>query len=482
MNRAIKTTLLSIALSYAFTGHAADVKVITTTDDRRLDLAEEWIDFNHKSTPRSSVISIFPEERLQEIDGFGAAITGSTCYNLMHMSPSDRKAFLTQTFSESEGYGFSYCRISIGCSDFSLSEYTCCDTPGIENFALTSEETDLVIPVLNEILEINPNVKIMGSPWTPPRWMKVSLPDHITPHDKWTAGFVNPNFYADYASYFVKWIEAFGREGIKIYAITPQNEPLNPGNSASCLMPWEQQRDFIKTALGPALKKAGLDDVKIYAFDHNYNYDNIREASGYPTKIYADADAAKYIAGAAYHNYGGNKDELNTVHYANPDKELVFSETSIGTWNDGKNLSKRLIDDMNEVALGTVNRWCRGVMVWNLMLDADRGPNRTGGCQTCYGAVDIDKDYATITRNSHYYIIAHMSSVVKPGAVRIASEGASTKGITYSAFQNADGSYALVACNPLREAIEITVKDDAHQFTHSIPARSVASFSWNAKH
>ncbi len=231
-----------------------DVRVITTTANRSLDLAESTLSFSKSDNMSPSTIRLNPTEEFQTMDGFGVAITGSTCYNLMKMKPADRKAFLELTFSPENGYGFSYCRVAIGCSDFSLSEYTCCDKEGVENFALTDEENNYVIPILKEILAINPTMKIMGTPWTAPRWMKVENLDNLKPKNSWTSGQLNPKYYQDYAEYFVKWIKAFEKEGIKIYSVTPQNEPLNHGNSASMYMPWTQERDFVKTALGPAFK------------------------------------------------------------------------------------------------------------------------------------------------------------------------------------------------------------------------------------
>lgn len=454
-----------------------DVRVITTTGDRSRDLAESWIEFSKKSNMSPWTITLLPDETFQTMEGFGAAITGSTCYNLMKMAPADRKEFLDTTFSPDKGYGFSYVRVAIGCSDFSLSEFTCCDKEGIENFALTSEDTDYVIPILKEILAINPDLKIMGTPWTPPRWMKVNNLTELKPWNKWTSGQLNPKYYADYGEYFVKWIKAFQDNGIKIYSVTPQNEPLNRGNSASMYMGWEEERDFVKNGLGPALKKAGL-DTKVFAFDHNYNYDNIASQQGYPTKIYADAEARSYLTGAAYHNYGGSNSELTVVHNATPGMDLVFTETSIGTWNDGRNLQKRLIDDMEQVALGTVNKWCKGVIVWNLMLDDERGPYRPGGCSTCYGAVDLNRDNTTMVRNSHYYIIAHMSSVVKPDAVRIGTKGFTATGLTYSAFKNPDGSYAVVFSNSGSQDIRPVIADGTHHFSVTIPANSAVSITW----
>jgi glucosylceramidase len=459
-------------------GIKGDVKLYVTTNTRSLDFALQKVDFNEKVNMSPATIILNPAKRFQGMDGFGAAITGSTCFNLLRMAQADRTKFLKETFSPAEGMGYSYIRISIGCSDFSLSEYTCCDTPGIENFALQNEENNYVIPVLKEILAINPNIKILGSPWTPPRWMKVDNLTALQPYNSWTSGHLNPTYYQDYATYFVKWIQAMKANGINIDAVTPQNEPLNRGNSASLFMGWDEQRNFVKTALGPKLKEAGM-SVKIYLFDHNYNYDNIVDQKDYVTKIYDDSEATSYVSGAAYHNYGGNRSELNNVHDKYPNKELIFTETSIGTWNDGKNLGTRLMEDMEEVALGTVNNWCRAVIVWNLMLDTQRGPNRDGGCQTCYGAVDIDiADYKTITRNSHYYIIGHLSSVVKPGATRIAATGYAAAGLTYTAFENTDGTYALVLLNNANENRKITISDGTNNFTYEVPGKSVVSYLW----
>ncbi|CEA15100.1 glucosylceramidase precursor [Fermentimonas caenicola] len=456
-----------------------DVTIYVTTNNRSQDFKKQAADFSSKSNMSPTTIKLNPAERFQTMDGFGAAITGSTAFNLMKMTKENRTKFLKETFSPTEGMGQSYVRISIGCSDFSLSEYSLCDTPGIENFGLTSEETDYVIPVLKEILAINPDLKIMGSPWTPPQWMKVNNLTDLQPFNSWTSGQLNPAYYDDYATYFVKWIQAMNQNGIKIYSVTPQNEPLNRGNSASLYMGWEEQFEFVQNHLVPQFKAASL-STKIYLFDHNYNYDNMADQNGYPMKIYDAGIDSEVVAGAAYHNYGGDKAELLKVQSRYPDRELVFTETSIGTWNDGRNLQVRLIDDMREVALGTVNNGCKAVIVWNLMLDTERGPNREGGCQTCYGAVDIDiSDFSTITRNSHYYIIGHLSSVVKPGAVRIGTTGFSDPGFIHSAFENTDGTYAVVLLNSTSASKSITLDDGKQHFTYEVPANSVISYKWN---
>lgn len=452
-----------------------DVTMYVTTSSRSYDLNRQAVGFNPKTSMSPSTITLSPTVSYQEMDGFGVAVTGSTCFNLMEMTQADRTAFLTETFSPDKGFGFSYVRISIGCSDFSLSEYTCCDEKGIEHFALQSEEKNYIIPILKEILAINPSLKIMGSPWTCPRWMKVKDLTNKEACDSWTGGRLNPDYYQDYATYFIKWIQAFANEGINIYSITPQNEPLNAGNSASLYMEWGEQKDFVKTALGPQLKAAGL-DTKIYAWDHNY------DGYSYALNIYgSDKGASDYFAGAAFHNYNGSSSVLDIVHRQYPAKELIFTEASIGEWNAGRDLNARLLADVEDLAFGAVRGWCRGVIVWNLMLDSDRGPNRGsyGGCPTCYGAVDINNtDYKTITRNSHYYMIAHLSSVVKPGAVRIGTTGYESNDIAYMAFKNTDNSYAFVIVNKQNEEKTVIVNDGKHNFNCKLPAKSVTSCLW----
>ncbi|MDR2824416.1 MAG: glucosylceramidase [Prevotellaceae bacterium] len=454
-----------------------DVSIYVTTTSRSSDLKLTKIDFSDQPFTLATTVKLKQSEKFQTIDGFGAAVTGSTCFNLLKMTAADRAAFLKQTYSDTEGFGISYIRISIGCSDFSLSEYTCWDNREA-GFALTNEETQYVIPVLKEILAINPNIKVIGSPWTCPRWMKVNNLNDLQPYNSWTSGQLNPAYYAEYGEYFVEWIRAFEAQGIKIYAVTPQNEPLNRGNSASLFMGWQEQRDFLNNGLVPKIKAAGL-TAKIYLFDHNYNYDNMGDQNDYPVKIYNSGVDAEVVVGAAYHNYGGNRSELNDIHSQAPTKELIFSEASIGTWNDGRDLEKSLLRDMEELGLGTVINWCKAVIVWNLMLDNDRAPNREGGCTICYGAVDIDNtNYKTITRNSHYYIIAHLASVVKPNATRIGVSGFQPAGVIMSAFENADGTYALVLLNKNESNQDLTIDDGVHHFSYTLPAKAVVSMKW----
>lgn len=448
---------------------------VTTADKTKLFFCDT-VAFG-KTASMSPYAVRFTDYTYQTIDGFGAAITGSTCYNLLKMSQSDRTSFLKNVFDPDVGLGVSLIRISIGGSDFSIERYTWCDTEGMENFAAPGIDTKYVIPVLKEIYAINPDVRIIGSPWTAPRWMKKDA-DDSGDHYSWTGGVLKPDCYQDYATYFVKWIQYMDGQGFNIYAVTPQNEPLNAGNSMSMLMYWDQERDFIKTALGPAFAKAGL-TTKILVFDHNYDYDGKSSQTDYPLNIYADADASKYVAGSAWHNYGGSVSELDHIVKEAPDKEIYFTEASIGTWN--YSFAGCLLNDMRDIFLGTLSRECKGVTLWNLMLDDNKGPytNASGSCTTCFGAVTIaSSDYGSVDYSSQYYDIAHCSKVIRPGAVRIGTKGYSANGITYQVYKNIDGSYGIVILNENSSSQQLVFISGSHSVSYIVPAKSIVSMKW----
>lgn len=479
MKKTILTTICVLLLA-ACGGGRVDVYTTTASGDRLFEHSEAELRPASEAAPSQYRLVLKPEERLQPVYGFGAAITGSTCYNLLKMTDDDRERLLQECFSP-ERMNFSFIRISIGASDFSLDEYTCCDREGIEFFELHEYDRRDLLPVLHRILEINPKVRIVGSPWSCPKWMKIGY-DNDEPLDSWTDGRLNPKYYADYAEYFVRWIGEMEAEGIPIYAVTVQNEPLNRGNSMSLYMGWEQQRDFIRDHLGPQLAANGI-GTKIWLFDHNYNYDDIPDQQDYPLHILADPEAAKYIAGTAWHNYGGRPSTLDGVREAWPDKEIFFTEASIGTWN--YDFGKCLVNDFASIFLGTLNRGGRGVTLWNLLLDDKGAPNRPKGCRTCYGAIEIPSDsysFGSLVRKSHYYDIAHCSKVADPDAVRIGAATNLPSGVEATAFANPDGSYAVAAVNSTEteHAVTVTVvSGSARGFDLVLPARSVVSARWS---
>ncbi|OHT13027.1 glucosylceramidase precursor [Tritrichomonas foetus] len=428
------------------------------------------------SSSSNPTIKIDAKTKYQSMEGFGTAITGSTVYNLMQMSEDVRNDILYRTFSQDQ-MGHSSIRISIGCSDFSIEDYTYCDTPGIENFDIHWIDRRDLLPILKQIKSINPDIKILASPWTAPRWMKVDAPWTMNEHYQWDGGRLNPNHYYDYAIYFVKYCQFMANEGIHIDYITIQNEPLNGFNSASLYMSWWECRDFIKQQLGPRFREYGV-DTKIVIYDHNFNYDGKSEEDAYPLHIYEDKEAAQYIDGSAWHAYGGEASELDRIHNARPDKNIYFTEMSIGDW--GYEFLSDLMWTMREVCLGTINRFSRSIIVWNLLLDDEHGPYRPGGCTNCFGAIDVSKsNMSDMKYNTHWYAISHLSKCVKNGAFRVRNEIGDQSGFYSSVFQNPDGSFALVAENDNDWGMDIVVDDGSQQYQINIPSHSVFSSRWH---
>lgn len=466
-----------------------DVTAYLTRSNATALFAKSTFAFNSSSQETQFKVTYDKDATGPQVEGFGLAITTATAYNLLRMNQENRTAFLTELFSKDKGAGSSLIRVSIGASDFCLKdEYTWCDTKGLENFAVHSEDLNYLFPVLREIYAINPDVKIIGSPWSCPKWMKGGGSWGYAGYDtatlekdypQWTSGRLKPSCYSDYAEYFVKWIQTMQAEGFKIHAITMQNEPLNNGNSMSMYMPWRDQRDFIKV-LGPAMEKAGLSDVKILLFDHNYNYDDKADQRNYPLNIYADAEAYKWADGSAWHNYGGNVSELDNIVATNPEKDIYFTEASIGEWN--YSFPNCLINDFSSIFLGTLSRGGKGVTLWNLMLDDKKGPYspHDGSCKTCFGGVTINSsDYKTITKNSHWYNVVHASSVVKPGAKRLeTTDSGFPSGFEYLMFLNTDGSIGVLLCNKNEANQQIIFSGDKASVKYIVPGKSIASLLW----
>lgn len=469
-----------------------DITTYITAANKSQFFVKSTGDFAKPGSMSPNQIHFSEDASSPEVEGFGLAITTATAYNLLKMSKEDRTAFLTELFSAEDGLGSSLIRVCIGASDFCLKdEYTWCDTEGLENFAAPAEDRTYLFPVLKEIYAINPDVKIIGSPWSCPRWMKGGGSwgyegyDEATlekSYPQWTSGRLKPSCYDDYAEYFVRWIKAMQAEGFRIHAITMQNEPLNHGNSMSMYMPWKDQLRFIKV-LGPAMESAGLGDVKILLFDHNYNYDNKLDQVNYPLNIYADSEAGKWAAGSAWHNYGGNVSELDNIRLANPGKDIYFTEASIGEWN--YSFDNCLLNDFSSIFLGTLSRRGKGVTLWNLMLDDNNGPYspHDGSCKTCYGGVTISSsDYRTITKNTHWYNVAHASAVIKPGAKKMKITGfEAPAGVEVLVFKNPDNTIGTLICN--KSASEQTLVYGAMNYTVNlkIPAKSIASAIWKNK-
>lgn len=407
-------------------------------------------------------ITVNPEITYQEIDGFGYTLTGGSALHINNMTPSSRNSLLNELFKwDRENIGVSYLRVSIGASDLDATPFSYNDLPTGETdvemtkFSIDKDKEHL-IPVLKEILTINPNIKIMGSPWSPPVWMKTNQNSK--------GGSLKSEYYDAYAKYLVKYIEAMAAEGITIDAITVQNEPLHPGNNPSLLMEAPDQAVFIKNHLGPAFENAGI-NTKIIIYDHN------ADRIDYPISILDDPEAKKYIDGSAFHLYGGDISALSNVHKQHPDKNLYFTEQWVGA---NSNFGDNLKCHTKELIVGATRNWCKTVLEWNLAADSNLEPHTDGGCTECLGALTIDGN--NVQRNVAYYIIAHASKFVRPGSQRISSNYSTE--LPNVAFKTPSGDMVVIVLNNTAIVKSFNIKTPGESISTSLDAGAVGTFVW----
>ena len=410
-----------------------------------------------------STISVNAQKTYQSIDGFGFTLTGGSAQLMMKMTPAARKALIKELFSfKGNNIGISYLRLSIGASDLNEFVFSYDDLPAgqtdpqLTKFDLGPDKKD-VVPILKEILAVNPAIKILGSPWSAPVWMKTTGDAR--------GGSLKPDCFDVYARYLVKYVQAMKAQGITIDAITVQNEPLHPGNNPSMLMLAPDQAQFVKANLGPAFKKAGV-KTKIIIYDHNC------DKPEYPISILNDAEAKKYISGSAFHLYAGKIEALSEVHNAHPDKAVYFTEQWMGT---PANFKRDIASHITRLTIGATRNWSRNVLEWNLAADPNSNPHTDrGGCSSCMGGITIDKD--EVIRNPAYYVVAHAAKFVRPGSVRIASN--LVAGLPNVAFKTPDNKVILIVINTTEDVKNFNIKTSKGIGAASLEGGSVATYVW----
>ena len=376
-------------------------------------------------------ISIDTREKFQTIDGFGFTLTGGSAQLIQQMPTKQQNALLQELFGKKDNsISISYLRISVGASDLSESVFSYNDLAKgetdtlIQQFNL-SRDTIHLVPLLKQILVINPSIKFMATPWSPPTWMKTN--------NNSMGGSLIPQYYRAYARYLVKYIQAMKANGISIDALTIQNEPQHGGNNPSMLMNADEQAVFIKNHLGPMFAKHAI-NTKIVIWDHNCDHPE------FPISILNDTSANRYIDGSAFHLYAGDISALSTVKKAHPNKNIYFTEQ----WTGSKgSFDGDLKWHIKNVLLGSLKNHSKIILEWNLANDIAYGPHTPGGCTECKGALTING--STVNRNVAYYIIAHAAKFVPPGSVRIQSN--STQNIESVAFLTPEGSTILILLN-----------------------------------
>ncbi|MDO7849985.1 glycoside hydrolase family 30 protein [Hymenobacter convexus] len=443
----------------------SQVAVWLTTPDKTTLFARQRTVLNFNGTANADpTISVDTTQTFQTMDGFGYTLTGGSAYVMSLMSAGNRAALIRELFATDSTYiGVSYLRVSIGASDLSSQVYTYDDSgapdPNLTGFSLAQEQA-YFIPVLKEILAVNPSIKILGSPWTAPSWMK----SNNSP----IGGSLLPQYYPAYAQYFVKYIQGMQALGIPIDAVTLQNEPLYGGNNPSMVMTGAEQAAFIKNNVGPAFRAAGL-STKIIAYDHN------PDAAGlaFVNTVLSDPAASAFTDGSAFHLYGGTIGALSSVHDNFPGKNLYFTEQ--WTQAPGTNsFASDLTDHLLKLEIGGPRNWSRNVLEWNLASDQNYGPHTSGtGCSTCLGALTISGN--TVARNVAYYTVAHASKFVRPGSVRVATNQPAN--LPNVAYKTPSGKRVLVVLNNgASPSFNIQYKGKTAYTT--LPVGAVATYVW----
>ena len=440
---------------------------LTTGDQTKLLAAQPNVAFEAAPAGAATVIDVDERQEFQEMVGFGASITEASAWLItQRMSRAQRDALLRDLFDPATGLGFSFTRLTMGASDFSLSHWTYDDVPAGETdptlarFSIDHDRRD-VLPVVKQALAINPALKVMASPWSAPAWMKTS--------GSLIKGTLRPEAYGPFAEYFRRYVEAYAAEGVPIWAITVQNEPhFEPENYPGMRFDPLQRAEFLKSHLGPLFERAG---IRTLVFDWDHNWDEPES----PLAVLNDPAAKRYVDGVAWHCYKGEVPAQSRVHDAHPDVDAYFTECSGGEW------SPKFADNLkwftSTLVIGSTRHWARGVLLWNLALDQKHGPH-AGGCGDCRGVVTIDSASGAVTRNVEYYALGHASRFVRPGARRIASTSG-VSGLESVAFRNpGDGSKVLLVLNGAAERRAFHVRAAERAFAYELPAGAVATFRW----
>jgi glucosylceramidase len=460
---------LIIGLAACGTEEKVSVQVwLTTPDKSRLLERQNDLSFGPGGSDEETVIDIDEAQAYQTMDGFGASMTDASAWLIANrLAPERRNELMGKLFDRTEGIGISYLRVPMGASDFALSHYSYNDLPEGESdpelsrFSIKHDE-EYIIPTLLQARKINTDLKLMGSPWSAPGWMKTS--------GSLIGGSLKNEYFGTYANYIVKFIQAYEAAGLPIDSVTPQNEPHHvPADYPGMRMEAVQQAEWIKNDLGPALRKAGL-DTKIVIWDHNW------DEAYYPMTVLNDPEASRYIAGTAFHGYAGEVSSQSKVKEAHPDKDIYFTESSGGAW--APDFGGNLKWDMQNLIIGATRHSAKTVLKWNLALDEKGGPHK-GGCQDCRGVVTIDSATGAFTLNEEYYAFGHASKFVTPGASRIESTAFEPGSIENVAFQNPDGTIVLVALNSADAEKPFVVRWNGKSFRATLPAGAAATYVWS---
>ncbi|WP_239617764.1 glycoside hydrolase family 30 protein [Cohnella mopanensis] len=407
----------------------------------------------------NQLINVYDDLTYQEIIGFGGAITEASAVTAAKLGETNRDNIIKAYFDAEEGIGYTLVRTHINSCDFSVGNYSYVEDedPSLANFDISRDKQTLIPYIKQAASAAGDDFLLYASPWSPPKWMK-------TNGEMNNGGKLKPEYRDAWARYYVKFIEAYEAEGLPIWGLTVQNEAKAVQIWDSCIYTAEEERDFVRDHLGPALEAADLARVRLMVWDHNKEriYDRAKVA-------FNDIEASKYIWGIGFHWYSGDHFEaLSAVHDRFPDKGLVFTEgcheggVQLGSWKSGERYAHDII--------GNLNNWMSAWTDWNIVLDEQGGPNHVGNY--CDAPIIADTQSDSLTFQSSYYYIGHFSKYIRPGAVRIASSKYTDK-LETIAFKNTDGTAVLVVLNRTDEELPYTVRNRDEISESVIPAHSI---------
>jgi glucosylceramidase len=476
LERSLLLTAFQILVAMnSFASSSAPARIVvaiveTTADKQKLLQSQPDLAFERGEETPGFAIRINEDVKYQQMDGFGASLTDSSAWVVWNkLNASQRQDLWRELFSASDGIGINLLRQPMGASDFSASgNYSYDDVPTGQadtdqaHFS-TAHDEPYIIPLLKQALSVNPGIKIVALPWSAPAWMKTS--------GTMNGGNLKSEYFPSLAKYFVKFVQGYQLHGVPIYAISVQNEPLYSTDTYPTeYLPAAEEAAFIGTHLGPAMRSAGFDGVKIFGYDHNWNKPE------YPEAVLSDAAANRYVAGSAFHCYAGSVEAQSAVRKMFPAKDIWFTECSGIT---PTSFAKDLSGQVENLLIGAIRNWARSVVLWNIVLDQNSGPTN-GGCMNCRAVVTVDSSKPTpsITRNVEYYVLGHLAKFVQPGAFRIDSNSFGYGNIQDVAFQNPNGSIVLLVMNGGSAGTAFTVHWHEKAFRCTLQAGAVATFRW----
>lgn len=408
---------------------ADDITVRVTDGKRRFERAPSiaWRRFSGASP--GEVITLDPEKKFQEMLGFGAAFTDSSCYMFSQLSEAAREQLFHELFHPTE-LGLSVCRTCVGASDYATELYSFDEgepDPELKRFSI-DHDRKYVLPVLRQARKVNPDLFLFSSPWSPPGWMKLN--------GSMLGGCIHKKYFPSYAQYLLKFLQAYTGEGVPIQALTSQNEvdTDQDGRMPACLWGQEYEIEFVKEHLGPALQAHGM-PVKIWLLDHNYNL------WGRAICELDDPQVRQFASAVAWHGYAGDASMMSRVHDAHPEAAMYWTEGGPDVTSPGYASDWAKWGGTFTMAL---RNWCRSITGWNLALDEQGRPNI--GPFHCGGLVTIHSRTKEITRSGQYWAFAHFSRSIRRGARRFDSQGIGEKG-DHIACENPDGQRILTITN-----------------------------------